>query len=139
MKKKHSLLTNLLLVVVIVLLGYYSPSLFRMIRGHFDSKQGEGLVSTNTKNQWHYQFHYLQGQVYGRFKAKTENAQLIYSTNIEQGMVTFELYNAADSLLAIFPAKNTTDTINGFVQGQKYWVKATVEGARGRFDMEMKE
>jgi hypothetical protein len=103
-----------------------------------DSRAGIGTSSSNTKNEWHYKFHYLQGSVQGHFTAKDDNAQLIYSSEIEKGTLRFELYNAADSLLAAFPANNTTDTINGFVKGEKYRVKAIVEKAKGRFDMEMK-
>jgi hypothetical protein len=131
-----------LLMFVIVLFALFSPYLFRkagISLGHSDSRNGSGLYSTNTKNQWHYQFRYLSGHVYGCFQAKTDRDQLIYSADIQQGKITFELYNTSDSLLTVFSATNEPDTIGNLVEGEKYWVKAIAEKARGRFDMEMKE
>jgi hypothetical protein len=103
------------------------------------SRYALGVSSSNVNNEWHYKFHYLHGKVNGNFTAKSDNSRLIYSSKIEEGIVTFELYNATDSLLTTFPANNATDTIGNFVKGEKYWVKAIAEKAKGRFDIEMKE
>jgi hypothetical protein len=103
-----------------------------------NSRYGLGVSSSNIDNKWNYKFQYLQGEVQGHFTAKDDDAQLIYSSEIEKGTVVFELYNATDSLLCTFPANNATDTINAFVGGEKYRVKAIVKKAKGHFDMEMK-
>jgi hypothetical protein len=39
--------------------------------------------------------------------------------------------------LATFPANNTTDTIEGFVKGEKYQVKTIAQKTKGHFDMKM--
>jgi uncharacterized protein YxeA len=136
--KKYSFI---LLILVILLFALFSPYLFHkagISSKYFDSKLGIGIHSTNTENQWHSEFHYLYGYTYGSFKAKTEHAQLIYSADIKQGRIVFSLYNAADSLIAVFSATNQPATIGNLVKGEKYWVKATAKGAKGHFDIEMK-
>lgn len=97
-----------------------------------------GTTTYNISNCWIYKFHYLNGGVQGQFSAETDNAKLIYSSNIERGTITFQLYNNADSLIATFPASNVVDTLMGiFEKGEKYEIRATATDAKGRFDFRM--
>ncbi|MGV8096407.1 MAG: hypothetical protein AB2L24_31510 [Mangrovibacterium sp.] len=97
-----------------------------------------GVKTYNISNKWHYKFHYLDGKVQGRFTAKNDNAKLIYSSNVENGSIIFQLYDRADSLIITFPASNTIDTLmNIFEKGEKYKIRATATNAKGRFDFKM--
>ena len=99
---------------------------------------GIGISSDNFSNQWVYKFRYLNGEVQGKFTAESDNAQLIYSSNLEKGTIDFQLYNSKDSLLRTFSAKNTPDVIKGiFIKGEQYRVKAIVTKAKGSFDFKM--
>lgn len=74
----------------------------------------------------------------GLFTAKDDDAKLIYSSDLEDGAIVFQLYNRSDSLLMTFPASNTVDTLEGiFEKGQRYRVSATVTKANGSFDFKM--
>jgi hypothetical protein len=130
-----SLATGIIIISTIGLINY---SCKKIENFGGDSRYGLRLLSSNVGNKWNYKFYYLQGKVQGYFTAKSDNAQLVYSSEIEKGTVTFELYNASDSLLRTFPANDNTGTINGFVKGEKYRVKAIADAAKGHFDMEMK-
>ncbi len=97
-----------------------------------------GVNTHNISNKWHYKFHSLDGRVQGRFTAKNDSAKLIYSSNIENGSIVFQLYDHADSLIATFPASSTIDTLIGiFEKGEKYKIRATATNAKGRFDFKM--
>ena len=99
---------------------------------------GIGISSDNFSNQWVYKFRYLNGEVQGKFTAESDNAQLIYSSNLEKGTIDFQLYNSKDSLLLTIPANNTTNAIKGvFKKGEQYKVKATATEAKGSFDFIM--
>jgi len=103
-----------------------------------DSKRAIGLSRYNISNQWRCKFHYMNGVIQGNFTAKNENAQLIHSSNIENGTVVFQLYNSKGNLLSSFSANNTTDTIKGvFEKGERYRVLATVTKAKGRFNFKL--
>jgi len=97
-----------------------------------------GAESRNFSNEWFYKFYYLNGEVAGFFTAKNDEAQLIYSSNLESGTIDFQLYDSKGSLLVTFSAKNTTETIKGvFVKGERYKVVATAMKAKGEFNFNM--
>jgi hypothetical protein len=89
-------------------------------------------------NQWVYKFHYLNGNVQGFFKAEKDDAQLIYSSNLENGSVDFQLYDSKGCLLLAFPANNNTNTIKDvFVKGERYKIIAIAKEAKGQFEFTM--
>jgi len=99
---------------------------------------GIGVYSEKLPNKWVHKFHYLNGEVEGEFTAKSDSAQLIYSSNLESGTIDYQLYNSKDSLLLTIPANNTTNAIKGvFKKGEQYKVKATATEAKGSFDFIM--
>ena len=92
----------------------------------------------NISNKWHYNFRYLDREVQGRFTAKSDDTQLVYSSYLKEGTIIFQLYNSKDSLLVTIPANNMIDTIIGtFEKGQQYKIRATAIKAKGRFDFKM--
>ena len=104
----------------------------------YGSRQAIGFSNYNISNQWNCKFHYLNGGIQGGFTAKNENAQLIHSSNIENGTVVFQLYNSKGNLLSSFFANNTTDTIKDvFEKGERYSVRATAAKAKGHFDFKL--
>ena len=110
----------------------------RLIPGCDSKRTAIGLSRYNISNQWRCEFRYLSGGIQGGFTAKSDNAQLIHSSNIENGTVVFQLYNGKGNILSSFSAKNTTDTINGvFEKGERYRVRAIATEAKGRFDFKM--
>jgi len=70
-------------------------------------------VCYNMSNKWVYKFRYLNGKVIGYFKAKGDEARLIYSSNIEKGTIDFQLFNSKGNLLVTFSANNSSETIKG--------------------------
>jgi len=97
-----------------------------------------GVRSYNISNQWVYKFRYLDGNVLGFFKAEKDDVRLIHSSNLENGTISFQLFNSKDNLLVTFSANNTTDTIKDvFVKGELYKVVATATEAKGSFDFKM--
>jgi len=124
--------------VLLILLIIFSSRLFFGTDSKRQGHVGTGLSRSNISNQWRCKFSYLDGGVQGRFTAKRDSAQLIYSSNLENGTIVFYLYNNKNTLLATFPANNTTDTIKGiFQKGERYKVSASVTKAKGRFDLRM--
>jgi hypothetical protein len=95
-------------------------------------------ICYNISNQWVYKFYYLDGKVTGYFKARKDDAQLIYSSYVEKGMIDFQLFNSKGNLLVSFSGNNTTDTIKGiFEKGEKYKIITTAKKAKGRFEFKM--
>jgi len=127
-----------LLTVFLILLIIFSSRLFFGTDSKLQGHVGTGLSSSNISNKWHCKFSYLDGGVQGRFTAKRDSAQLIHSSNLENGTIVFYLYNNKNTLLITFPVNNTTDTIKGiFHKGERYKVSASVTKAKGRFDFKM--
>ncbi len=126
-----------LLIALLGFIGYIFKSPDSPMK-HRNSSRGLLIQSSNRGNEWHYKFYYLQGKVHGKFTAEGDDDKLIYSSKLEKGTISFELYNSADSLLVSFSGSEIPDTLKGFTKGEKYWVKAIVENGKGRFDMEMK-
>ena len=130
--------TGWLLTIILILLITFSTRLFVGTDSKRQGHVGTGLSRRNISNQWRCKFSYLDGGVQGRFTAKRDSAQLIYSSNLENGKIVFYLYNNKNTLLATFPANDTTDTIKGiFNKGERYKVSASVTKAKGRFDFKM--
>ena len=126
---KHCLLK----LFILFFLGMFSGCDSKQT-GHFGIK----FSSNNLSNQWDCKFYYLDGGIKGNFTAKKDDAQLVYSSAIENGTVDFQLYNSKDSLLVIIPTNNNADTISGiFEKGQQYKVRATAKQAKGRFNFKM--
>ncbi|MDR2147050.1 MAG: hypothetical protein LBE91_11380 [Tannerella sp.] len=127
-----------LLTVFLILLIFFSSRLFSGTDSKRRGHVGTGLSRTNFSNQWRCKFRYLDGGIQGGFTAKSDSAQLIHSSNLENGTIVFYLYNSKNSHLATFLANNTTDTIKGiFHKGERYKVNAFVSKAKGRFDFKM--
>jgi hypothetical protein len=97
------------------------------------------MSSRNINNRWTYKYSSLTGSVSGGFVAKSDNSQMIYRSNLQEGNVEFELYDNAGNILATFSGNNTADTLDGFFrQGEKYRVRAKLKGAkRGNFFFKM--
>ncbi len=137
--KKYQLPRKLNAIFIVILLLLL---LFWYLFSERDIKslgyEGLKLVRYNYSNQWHCRFHYLNGGVQGKFTAKKNNAQLIYSSNIKSGKIIFQLYNSEDNLLFTFSANNTMDTIKGiFENGKQYRIRALATKAEGHFDFKM--
>ena len=123
-----------LLILLLITIIFSS----RLISGCDSKRTATGLSRYNISNQWRCNFHYLSGGIQGNFTAKSDSAQLIHSSNIENGTVVFQLYNSKGNILSNFSAKNTTDTINGiFEKGERYKVHAIATEAKGQFDFKM--
>ncbi len=97
-----------------------------------------GASSTNLANRWHYKFGYMNGGVQGSFTARSDAARLVYSGNIEEGTILFQVYGPSDTQIFTFPEQNALDTLAGvFRSGQRYTVRATATGAKGEFEFRM--
>jgi len=97
-----------------------------------------GASSANLANRWHYKFGFMNGGVQGSFTARSDAARLVYSGNIEEGSILFQLYGPSDTLIFTFPEQTGLDTLAGvFRNGQRYTVRATAKGARGEFEFRM--
>lgn len=103
---------------------------------HFTT--GIGKKSTNTSNQWHCSFTYLDGSVQGWVTARSDQSRLILSSNLEEGKVVYQLYDHAGSLHYSFPVGQPTDTLAGaFESGERYEIRSTATQAKGSFDFRM--
>jgi len=128
------------LTIFFILLIIISSRLFFGTDAKWQGRTARNYSNTNISNQWHCRFSYLNGGIQGRFTAKSDSAHLIHSSNLENGTIVFYLYNNKNTLLATFPANNTTDTIKGiFHKGKRYKVNASVAKAKGRFDFKMEK
>ena len=104
----------------------------------FNFTTRSGAVSSNLSNRWHYKFSYMDGGVKGSFTAKSDAARLVYSGNIEEGTILYQVYDPSDNLIFTFPEQNALDTLAGvFRNGARYTVRATATGARGEFEFKM--
>ena len=122
-------------LTILLIMVIFFPS--KLIPG-CDSKRKNGFSYINISNQWNCKFRYLDDGVQGWFTAKSDSARLIYSSNLENGTIVFCLYDNKNTLLAIFPTNNMTDTIKGiFHKGERYKVNATVKKAKGHFNFKM--
>ena len=102
----------------------------------FKPTYAHSITNTNMNNRWKCSFRSLNGRKQGRFKAKSENPILVYSSEIE-GVIVFEVYDN-DSIIETI-SSNTSGEITNLIQGKKYKVVATTDGvAKGKFLFEMK-
>jgi len=126
------------LTIFLILLIIFSSRLIFGTDTKWQGRTARNYSNRNISNQWSCRFSYLNGGIQGRFTAKSDSAHLIHSSNLENGTIVFYLYNNKNTLLATFPANNTTDTIKGiFHKGERYKVNASVTKAKGRFDFKM--
>ncbi|MDR2036324.1 MAG: hypothetical protein LBQ60_00215 [Bacteroidales bacterium] len=128
---KYPLLDLIICLIIIVLLHIWIG------RETTNSTKVKNGFSYNIGNKWHYEFSYLEGKVNGSFAAKNSDTRLIYSSLLEKGNIRFELYDAKNTLITSFQAKNTSDTIKNLIHGEKYRVRAIAQNAKGSFYMEM--
>ena len=126
------------LTILLILLIIFSLRLFFGINENWQGRTAGNYSNTNFSNQWSCRFSYLNGEIQGSFTAKSDSALLIHSSNLKNGTIVFYLYTNKNTLLATFPANNTTDTIKGiFHKGELYKVNASVTKAKGGFDFKM--
>jgi hypothetical protein len=136
----ESINTLIIAVIIIILGGAFILFIHRLLGCQTKSVViGIGYRSFFFNNKWTYKYHYFTGKVSARFVAKSDNLQMIYRSNLQEGNVEFELYDNAGNLLVTFSGNNTADTLTGFFrQGEKYRVRARVNRAKkGNFFFKM--
>ena len=130
----QSIVALLMIFFVIIILKIQSPEKYSNLK--FTTRLG--ATSYNSSNRWHYKFHYMDGSVQGSFTAKSDHAKLIYSSNIEEGSIVFQLYEGSDSHFVTLPVSNSIDSLSGvFEKGEKYEIRAIATKAKGNFDFRM--
>lgn len=135
LKNKPLGLAIFLVLLIIFLVGPYLPekySKYLKFRTRF------GATTHNVSNRWYYKFDYLDGKIKGHFTAKYDDAILIRSSNLEKGIIEFQLYDSSNNLISTFSATNNTDTLRGvFEKGRKYKIRGIASKAKGHFDFKM--
>ncbi len=130
----QSLIVLSIILLVIIILKIHSPEKYSFLK----FTTGQGATSLNFSNRWQYKFHYLDGCVTGAFTAKNDHSKIIYSSNIEEGTIVYNLYDRSNNLIYTFPVDNTIDSLKGvFEKGERYEVRATAKNAKGNFDFTM--
>ena len=140
MKKKYSIGTSIILIIVMLLVIYIHKTYFPQKNASYSiSTTREGARSINMANSWQYKFDYLNGCVQGSFIANSDHTKLIYSSNIEEGTIVYQLCEGSDSHFVILPVSNAIDSLTGvFEKGKKYEIRAIATNAKGSFDFRMK-
>ena len=137
---KMSRFSNIALIICLVnfLIGLFMLGWLFKNRS-YSSRTAIDAHASNKNNTWNYKFFYLNGEVYGYFFITRTNSQLIYSSQLEQGDIVFELYDSHNNLITTFRSNNSTDTIkNILIKDRKCKVKANVNHAKGHFNIEIK-
>lgn len=123
---------------LLILIGVVILVIFFAVQSRKSASVKVGWSSSNYSNKWSSKFHYLDGDVVGSFRAKTDTTRLIYSSKLGEGKIEFQLYNSADSLLRSFSSESSSDTIIGiFEKGQQYTIIGDAQEAKGQFNFKM--
>jgi len=138
MKYKPSNTQSIIVLLMIFFAIFILKTQFPEKYGFLKFTTRLGANTYNTSNRWHYKFHYLDGSVQGSFIAKNDHAKLIYSSNIEEGTIVYQLYEGSDSHFVTLPVSNSIDSLTGvFEKGEKYEIRAIATNAKGYFDFVM--
>ena len=101
-----------------------------------DIKPSYNVAQTKWGNTWNISFGELNGKKNHTFRLKNTNDILVYSSEIKEGTISFELYDTAGKLVDTF-ASNTADTLRNLQTGQKYHLKVDAQKARGKFKIKV--
>lgn len=95
-----------------------------------------GSVGSKWGNTWNMSFHTLQGKQTNIFTSKSDNPHIVYSSRIDQGELSIEVFDQSDTLIAKLPV-NQEGILTDLVTGTRYKVVVTGQKARGSFDLKM--
>ena len=131
----QSLILLLVIFAVFFVLKALNPEKFSKYP-HFTTRIG--ATSFNSLHEWQCSFAYLDGSVQGWITAGKGQTRLILSSNMEEGKISYKLYDHTGTLQYSFPVGQPTDTLTGaFESGASYEIRATATQARGNFDFKM--
>ena len=138
MKYKSSITQSIIVLIVLFFVFFMLKTQCPERFGSLKPTSRLGASSYNISNGWHYKFQYMDGTVQGYFTAKSDHAKLIYSSNIEEGTIIYQLGKSSDTHFVTLPVSNSVDSVAGvFEKGEQYEIRAIASQAKGQFDFRM--